>query len=571
MKRIASHQVTQRNETTSIPASVTARVAIGLRTSRGAEQGTGTTVRRWLPESKGRTIISLIAIGTGLTFATFGQIPKTFGDIASTASREPGKLVYDTHCAACHGGNGDGNGPASVWLFPKPRNFNSGLFKIQSTPAGALPTDDDLFETITRGMPGSSMPSFTYLTEAQRREAVQYVKWLAADVDTSGKRVNKFDQASAQGELQRPVAVPPEPGVTVEALTKGRELFSKLACISCHGETGAGDGPSAPPLKDSWGLPLTPRDFTIGSFRGGSTGRDLYLRIHNGMAGTPMLGFGADVMKPEERWALVLYIQSLRRKDAEVNDILRPEDANIHVKRARKLPSTPTAAEWEKLESVRVPLNPLWPEPYPVPAVAVTALHDGRRLAVLLQWRDDIANGAPVRVEDFQDAVALQFSINSTTPFLGMGDPNNPVNIWMWKAGWQQAADGNRQDVNTVHPSMHVDKYFETRSLYRTAEAAGNLQARSEITSPVEDANARGFGSFKSQPASSQNVGGQGIWRDGFWSVLVTRDLKSKDSDDVKFVAGQSVPVAFAVWNGQQRDRNGRKVISNWYQLVLEP
>jgi DMSO reductase family type II enzyme heme b subunit len=118
---------------------------------------------------------------------------------------------------------------------------------------------------------------------------------------------------------------------------------------------------------------------------------------------------------------------------------------------------------------------------------------------------------------------------------------------------------------------LHVDKYFETRALFRTAEAAGNLQASPSLKSPVEDANARGFGSFKSQPAGGQNVGGKGVWRDGFWSVLVTRDLKSKDADDVKLVAGKSVPVAFAVWNGQQRDRNGRKVISNWYQLVLDP
>jgi len=503
----------------------------------------------------------------------FGTTPS-----AAPAAEQPlpselqaGRTVYNQHCAACHGGNGDGNGPASVWLFPKPRNFNSGLFKIQSTPAGSLPSDDDLFETITRGMPGSSMPSFTYLTEAQRRDVVPFVKWLAADLDASGKRINKFDVARTRGELKPPVVVPPEPGVTVEALTRGKEIFAKLQCFTCHGETGAGDGPSAPTLKDNWGLPLPPRDFTIGAFRGGSAGRDLYLRIHNGMAGTPMLPFGPDLLKPEERWALVLYIQSLRRKEAEVNDILRPADANIHARRVRKLPTMPTDLAWEKFDNVRVPLNPLWPEPYPVPAVAVTALHDGRRVAILLQWRDDIANGAPVRVEDFQDAVALQFSLKGTTPFLGMGDANNPVNIWMWKAGWQQEANGDRQDVNTVHPSMHVDKYFETRALYRTAEAAGNLQARSEIISPVEDANARGFGTFKSQPASSQNVGGKGIWRDGHWNVLVTRELKSKDADDVKFAPGKSVPVAFAVWNGQQRDRNGRKVISNWYKLILEP
>jgi len=38
----------------------------------------------------------------------------------------------------------------------------------------------------------------------------------------------------------------------------------------------------------------------------------------------------------------------------------------------------------------------------------------------------------------------------------------------------------------------------------------------------------------------------------------------------VKILAGKPVPVAFAVWDGQNRDRNGRKVISNWYQLILE-
>src|SRR6187551_865380 len=92
------------------------------------------------------------------------------------AELQPGKTVYEQHCAACHNLNGEGNGPAAVWLFPKPRNFSAGLFKIQSTPGGSLPSDDDLFQTITRGMPGSSMPSFTYLSENERREVVKYVK-----------------------------------------------------------------------------------------------------------------------------------------------------------------------------------------------------------------------------------------------------------------------------------------------------------------------------------------------------------------------------------------------------------
>lgn len=502
-----------------------------------------------------------------LVFGTISSAAPAVGDSLATGLRL-GKAIYDQHCAACHGANGDGNGPATVWLFPRPRNFQTGLFKLQSTPAGSLPTDEDLFQTITRGMPGSSMPSFTYLNERDRREVVQYVKWLTTEVNAEGNRVSRFEEAKSKGELKPPVTMPPEPGVTVEALTKGREAYTKLQCFTCHGETGAGDGPSAPTLKDTWGLPLPPRDFTIGSFRGGSEGQDLYLRIANGMAGTPMPPFGDDLIKPEERWALVQYIQSLRRKEAEVHDILKPEDANVYVRRVRKLLTEPMDSGWEQFDNVRVPLNPLWPEPYPISAVAITAIHDGKRMAILAQWRDAVLNGAPIRIQDFQDGMAVQFSLTGATPFLGMGDASNPVNLWYWRAGWQQEMDTKRPDMDSVYASLHVDTYFATS--YRTAADAGNVLATPK-KSPMEDANARGFGTLKSQPPKEQNVTGDAIWRDGFWSVVFVRDLKSKDKEDAQFTVKQAIPIAFAVWNGEQRDRNGRKVISNWYKLILEP
>ena len=87
----------------------------------------------------------------------------------------------------------------------------------------------------------------------------------------------------------------------------------------------------------------------------------------------------------------------------------------------------------------------------------------------------------------------------------------------------------------------------------------------------MEDANARGFGTLKAQTPEEQNVDGKGIWRDGFWNVVFMRNLKSSEDNDVKFSTKEPVPVAFAVWNGEQKDRNGRKVISNWYKLILEP
>jgi mono/diheme cytochrome c family protein len=418
------------------------------------------------------------------------------------------------------------------------------------------------------------MPAFNYLSEQERHDVVQYVKHLTAAPGPDGRIVNKFEEAAAAGQPAKPVTVPPEPPLTLDSVVRGKELYTTLQCASCHGETGAGDGPSAPTLKDSFGIPIVPRDFSSGAFRGGATGADLYTRIAVGLGGTPMVAYPDDVLKPEDRWALVHYIQSLREKDAEVNDILVPEDGLIPVARyAGNLPLDPANSAWERVDSVRVPLNPLWPEPYPIPAVAVRALHDGKTLAILLQWRDEIFDGAPVRVEDFQDAAALQFSLTDNFPFLGMGDAQNPVNVWQWKAGWQQALDGERPDVDTAHPAMHVDVYTDPQmhGLYRTAAATGNLLAAQTMKSPVEDANARGFGTMTSQPPDAQNVRGKGFWRDGSWSVLFHRELNSKDAGDVKLAPGRTVPVAFAIWNGAQRDRNGRKVVSNWFRLSLNP
>lgn len=477
-----------------------------------------------------------------------------------------GRTVYEQHCAACHGLTGDGNGPAAVWLYPKPRDFSAGLFKIKSTLGQALPTDEDLIQSVTRGLAGSSMPSFSYLTQPELRDVVQYVKHLTAATNAAGQLENRF--TAATGTPAPTVEIPPEPAISVQELTLGRDVYKKMSCALCHGETGAGDGTQVPSLKDAAGLPIQPRDFNTGLFRGGHTGRDLYLRINIGLPGTPMIPYGDDQMKPEERWAVVHYVQSLRRSDVSVNDLLAPEDSAIRVQRVKKLPSGPMDNFWESLDPVRVPLNPLWPEPNQIYAVAVSAVTDGKKLAVLLQWRDELPQNTAIRVQDFQDGAALQFSLSGKYGFLGMGDKENPVNLWNWKAGWQAEAEGGGPpDMDSIYQSMHVDAWKFTN--YSTAISAGNVTSQPHKT-PVEDANAAGFGSFRSQPLKQQNVQGKGIWHDGFWNVIFVRDLKSKDADDVRFVAGKSVPVAFAIWNGEQGDRNGRKMVSNWYQLMLD-
>ena len=66
----------------------------------------------------------------------------TYAQNAPEAS-ERGKEVYEQSCAHCHGTEGRGDGSAAENLLPKPRDFTRGLYKIRSTEAGELPTDQE--------------------------------------------------------------------------------------------------------------------------------------------------------------------------------------------------------------------------------------------------------------------------------------------------------------------------------------------------------------------------------------------------------------------------------------------
>ena len=84
-----------------------------------------------------------------------------------------------------------------------------------------------------------------------------------------------------------------------------------MQCATCHGDTGKGNGPSAPTLMDDFGHRIEPRDFTRGPLKVGDTPEDLYRTFMTGLNGTPMPSF-ADSIQPDEAWALVSYVRSLR-------------------------------------------------------------------------------------------------------------------------------------------------------------------------------------------------------------------------------------------------------------------
>src|SRR5947207_11046543 len=98
---------------------------------------------------------------------------------SGAAARDLATSVYEHACAACHGKDGRGDGPAAFsigkYRAPRPRDFTRGRFALRSTPTGTLPTDDDLLRTVERGIPGV-MPSFRGLTAGERRLAITAVE-----------------------------------------------------------------------------------------------------------------------------------------------------------------------------------------------------------------------------------------------------------------------------------------------------------------------------------------------------------------------------------------------------------
>jgi mono/diheme cytochrome c family protein len=230
----------------------------------------------------------------GLSFAQ--DLATHVGDLTGRA--DVGKRLFRRYCVGCHGPDGDGNGENAPWIDPKPRDFTVAVFKCRSTPTGTLPTDQDLFNAMTRGFVTTFMPQWRPLTEQNRVDLVAYIKTF-----------------SPRWKTQQPgtlISIPPEPPATIESILHGRQLFQKMECWRCHGPQGHGDGPSAATLTDSKDNPIRPYNFSTGSrFKCGETNQDLYRIFMTGLDGTPMPSF-ADVIEPADAWDLVHFLRTMQ-------------------------------------------------------------------------------------------------------------------------------------------------------------------------------------------------------------------------------------------------------------------
>ncbi len=227
-----------------------------------------------------------------------------------------GRSFFEMSCALCHGERGDGNGRFSMGQTPRPRDFRRAKFKFTTT-TNQVPSDDDLVRLFRVGVPGATMPGYPQADRGELLAVAAYVRKLTADgvsVDLSREIASgtlSLDEAkrmlAARTTPGVPVVVPPEPVVDESRLANGKRVYLE-ACVKCHGADGTPDISEA--LFDEDGTRNIPRRFAQGYFKGGEEGALLFVRVLNGMPGTPMPSF-KDAYSPADIWDVVHYLQRL--------------------------------------------------------------------------------------------------------------------------------------------------------------------------------------------------------------------------------------------------------------------
>jgi complex iron-sulfur molybdoenzyme family reductase subunit gamma len=228
----------------------------------------------------------------------------------------------------------------------------------------------------------------------------------------------------------------------------------------------------------------------------------------------------------------------------------------------------PASAAWRQALPVRVPLT-AQTVAYAagggsIPTISARALHYQDRLYIRVEWSDATRDQSTTRVQDFSDAVAVEFPAvsASSVPSICMGQADSGVNIWQWRADSQAGL----KDPTATYTQALVDSYPSKDDLWYPARASDNPYANPEA-GPVQTLVAHAFGTLS--PANTQDVKGNGVYENGTWAVVFERQLTGADADQATFATSGKTDVAFAAWNGSQGDRNGRKAVSQFVTLSL--
>lgn len=193
---------------------------------------------------------------------------------------------------------------------------------------------------------------------------------------------------------------------------------------------------------------------------------------------------------------------------------------------------------WSRIPAYRIGLNAAPPvhastqlrfDPTDAGQIYFQLARTTERFYVRLRWNDSTQDLTDT-VDTFSDSAAIQFALNGddTSFMMGTG-PDKPVNIWYWRAS------GNE----------------------------------------VQNLAAGGYGSTTHLP--DQTVTGKAIYhtdqndQNNQWHLVMSRKLDSPGEYQAALQNG-TVPVSFALWQGDKGQRDGNKRVNmGWILVDVQP
>ena len=515
----------------------------------------------------------LAVLIASLCAALIGSARAAAPDVGTEAQRESGKKLYLKNCSQCHGEKGDGEGYATPHLYPRPRNFTTGKFKVRTTPNGALPTHQDLVNIIRRGMPYTSMPAWPNLSDQEVSDLAYFITTFSTDF-------------SNPENVPKPVPLPSAPNATKESIELGKKLYEETGCIRCHGTLGRGDGPSAPTLKDDWDHPIRAADLAQSwTFRGGSAREDIFRTMTTGFNGTPMPSF-LEGLKPEQRWAITDFIVSLSGSDG-------PGYTNLVVARHVQDPIdlAKGAASFASAPVARFPIVGQITEPGrsfnpPATSVTVQAIYDADSIALLVRWHDMSAqkegtNGPSIPVPPEEEEQARRRTRVEGERLWRGGSRPDP-------AGQAQTPGAPQAETSVfgeeeAAPAVQPSEFSDAVSIQIPSQAPTGARKPYFIFGDTQNSvdlwffdlarpdplQFTGRGSADIAPNDTGDFTGVASYDKGQWSVIFKRPRRA--SSGAPLSPGEFMPIAFSVWDGFSRERGNRRGLTVWYSLYVEP
>jgi len=455
---------------------------------------------------------------------------------AATGNVENGKKIYAKKCWWCHGKEGEADGPAAEFLIPPPRDFSEGVYKYKTSkfdPDIAIARDEDIFNMITNGMPGTGMPSWKeILKEPERWDLVAYLKSLT----------DLFEEEPNPPALDYGKKIESSP----ESIKRGHKLYEDAKCWECHGREGKGD--TMKKLKEDNGARVWPRNFTKPwTFRGGYSAEAIFSRMTNGIPNTPMPSFKGEKtelgkLSVEDRWHVANFIMSL------ADDSRRVKEGETVIKGVSRevMPKNEDDPAWNEISGTAFRLVPqiIQKERFFIPSndiVIVKAVFTEKEIAFLLEL-DDRTMSVPgdsiaeaLSWDGFSpDAIAIQTPVVipelMEKPYFGHGDGSHPVSMLYWNSGSVEKPDAKMM-----------------------------LTATGSKTRVESDSAAAGFDVSAS-------------YHDGTWKLMMKRNLTTPNKDkDTQFEVGRYIPIAFANWDGSNGEKGSKHTMTTWYWLLLQP